>query len=66
MELLKAIADQTGGTVAPTVEQLFARNGDESRHSLPLWPWLALAGLLAYLADVFLRRAPWAWRRFGS
>jgi Ca-activated chloride channel family protein len=66
MGLLKAIAEQTGGKVAPTVEELFARNGDQSRHSYPLWPWLALAGLLAYLLDVFLRRAPWAWRRLGS
>jgi uncharacterized membrane protein len=66
MALLEALAEQTGGKVAPTVAEVFARNGDESRRSHALWPWLALAGLIAYLADVFLRRAPWAWRRLGS
>jgi len=66
MDLLRTIAEQTGGKVAPSVQELFAREGDASRQSHALWPWLALAGLLAYLLDVFLRRSPWAWRRFGS
>ncbi len=66
MGLLKALAEQTGGKVAPEAAELFARNGDDSRRSHALWPWLGLAALLAYLADVFVRRAPWAWKRLGS
>lgn len=66
MELLRALAEQTGGKVAPDIAEVFARNGDESRTSRALWPWLALLGLLFYLTDIAVRRAPWAWRRLGS
>jgi Ca-activated chloride channel family protein len=66
MELLRALAEQTGGKVAPDIADVFARNGDESRTSLALWPWLALLGLLFYLADLAVRRTPWVWRRLGS
>jgi len=66
MDLLRTLAEQTGGKVAPSVEEVFARSGDASRDSRALWPWLALAALLAYLLDLFVRRAPWAWRRLGS
>lgn len=66
MDLLRTLAEQTGGKVAPEVQEVFARHGDQSRRAVMLWPWLALAALMAYLADIFLRRAPWAWRRFGS
>lgn len=66
MELLRTLAEQTGGKVAPAIADVFARQGDESRQSQPLWPWLALLGLLFYLGDIFVRRAPWAWRRLGS
>jgi hypothetical protein len=66
VELLKTLAEQTGGKLAPEIAEVFARQGDESRQSRPLWPWLALLGLLFYLADIAVRRSPWAWRRFGS
>lgn len=66
MDLLRALAEQTGGKVAPEMGEVFARNGDESLTSRALWPWLALLGLLFYLGDLTVRRAPWAWRRLGS
>jgi hypothetical protein len=66
LALLEALARESGGKVAPEIGEVFARQGDESRTSRALWPWFALAGLLFYLLDIFVRRAPWAWRRFGS
>ncbi|HEY5930775.1 MAG TPA: hypothetical protein VIU02_10750, partial [Burkholderiales bacterium] len=66
MDLLRTLAEQTGGKVAPDIADVFARNGDESRTSLALWPWLALLGLLFYVADLAVRRTPWVWRRLGS
>ena len=66
MDLLRTLAEQTGGKVAPDIGEVFARNGDESRRSRTLWPWLALLGLMFYLADLTVRRVPWAWRRLGS
>jgi uncharacterized membrane protein len=66
MDLLRTLAEQTGGKIAPDIGDVFARHGDESRTSRALWPWLALLGLLFYLLDIAVRHAPWAWRRFGS
>ena len=66
MDLLRTLAEQTGGKVAPDIGEVFAGNGDASRRSLALWPWLALLGLLFFLADLTVRRAPWVWRRLGS
>lgn len=64
--LLAAIAEETGGRVGADTEAVFAAQGDRGQRSHPLWPWLAAAALLAFLLDIFLRRAPFAWRRFGS
>jgi hypothetical protein len=54
--LLQALTQQTGGKVAPATEEIFASGRDRGREQRPLWPWLALAALLFYLADVALRR----------
>jgi Ca-activated chloride channel homolog len=64
--LLRTLAEQTGGKVAPEIAEIFDAQGDASRESRPLWPWLAVLGLLCYLADIAVRRSPWAWRRLGS
>ncbi len=63
--LLKTIADETGGKMAPSIEEIFEAQGDLGQRSSPLWPWLALAALFAFLADILLRRSPYAWHRLG-
>jgi Mg-chelatase subunit ChlD/CheY-like chemotaxis protein len=60
--LLQAIAGQTGGRYAPKPDEVFAAMGDGVKVSRALWPWLALAALLLWLADLALRRAPWGRR----
>jgi len=64
LELLSSVSAQTGGKLAPSVEEIFADQGDESRDRIPLWPWLAAAALACYLFDLALRRLPWARRWF--
>ncbi len=64
LELLSSVSAQTGGKLAPSVEEIFAHQGDESRDRIPLWPWLAAAALACYLLDLALRRLPWARRWF--
>lgn len=66
LELLEALARATGGKVAPAVAEIFARQGDESRTTKPLWPWLALLALVFYLLDIAVRRSPLAWRLLES
>jgi Ca-activated chloride channel family protein len=66
LDLLGTIADETGGKVRPSIEEIFDTQGDTGQRSTPLWPWLALAALIAYLMDILLRRLPYAWRRLGS
>jgi hypothetical protein len=45
---------------------VFAQNGDYSRVSRTLWPWLAVLALLLYLLDIAVRRAALAWRWLGD
>jgi uncharacterized membrane protein len=59
IELLQALAQQTGGKVAPTVAEIFADRGDRGTSRTALWPWLAAVALIAYLCDIAVRRAPW-------
>lgn len=66
MELLSTLAEETGGKLAPSIAEVFAGNGDESRVSRTLWPWLAALALLFYLLDIAARRAPLAWRWLDS
>jgi uncharacterized protein YegL len=65
LELLKTIAQETGGRYAPDARDVFADLGDASERHTPLWPWLAGLALLCYLLEIFLRRAPIAWRVLG-
>jgi uncharacterized membrane protein len=64
--LLEALAARTGGKLTPRVDEIFEPRGDSARQSRALWPWLAAMALALYLADIFARRAPLAWRRLGS
>jgi hypothetical protein len=56
--LLKALAEQTGGQVAPSVDDVFAARGEQASVPRALWPWCAGAALLLYLADLAVRRVP--------
>ena len=59
MVLLRALAEETGGKLAPSITEIFAAQGDLGRTRQPLWPWLAAIALLFYLCDIAVRRAPW-------
>lgn len=65
LELLRALAEATGGKLAPSIAEVFAQSGDHSRVSRTLWPWLAVLAMLLYLLDIAVRRAPLAWRWLG-
>jgi Ca-activated chloride channel family protein len=62
IELLSALARATGGKVAPSVADVFAQQGDESKTTKTLWPWFAVLALIFYLLDIAARRSPLAWR----
>ena len=55
-----ALATATGGQVWDTQFPNTIALGDarKSITGTPLWPWLALCALLAFLADIFWRRLP--------
>ncbi|MFB3787520.1 MAG: VWA domain-containing protein [bacterium] len=56
-EFLKSLAAVSGGKYNPTADELF-QVSDEEQITIrtPLWPWLIMAALLLFLADVALRR----------
>ena len=66
IELLSALAQATGGKVAPSIAEVFAQQGDESRTKMALWPWFAAVALIFYLLDIAVRRSPLAWRWLDS
>ena len=66
LEMLKLISLETGGAMSPSISEIFDPGDDRGQRSPPLWPWLSLVALFAYLMDVLLRRLPYAWRRLGS
>jgi hypothetical protein len=66
LELLRTLAEETGGKLAPSIAEVFAHNGDHSRVSRTLWPWLAVLALLLSLLDIAVRRAALAWRWLGD
>jgi uncharacterized membrane protein len=66
LELLRTLAEETGGKLAPSIAEVFAHNGDHSRVSRTLWPWLAVLALLLYVLDIAVRRAALAWRWLGD
>jgi len=66
IELLSALARATGGKVAPSITEVFAQQGDESRTTKTLWPYFAALALIFYLLDIAVRRTPVAWRWLES
>jgi len=58
LDLLQAVAAQTGGKVGASVAEIFDPQGDHGVSRKPLWPWFAAAALVLYLLDILARRAP--------
>lgn len=56
VDLLKAIARDTGGVFDPRPADVFADRGDRATVTTPLWPWLAALAALLWLVDLGLRR----------
>ena len=56
VELLQAVAHDTGGLFAPSTENVFEDDGVSTVRSIALWPYLAALALALYLLDLLLRR----------
>ena len=66
-ELLREVADATGGLFGATPEQILLRSRDPALRPLPLWPYLLSLTLVFLLVDIALRRIDWAdFRRNSS
>ena len=63
LPLLRALSEQTGGSLAPGEEEIFRPRGDGGVEHLPLWPLFAAAALVLFLCDILVRRVPWSGRR---
>ncbi len=55
-DLLRRVADATGGVFRPEPASVFAPDGRSVPRITPLWPYLLVAALLLFVADVALRR----------
>jgi uncharacterized membrane protein len=64
LELLQAIAQQTGGKLGAGVSEIFDPQDDRGASRTSLWPWLAAAALVLYLLDILVRRAGFVRRLF--
>jgi uncharacterized membrane protein len=53
---LRAIAEATGGAWTPSAATLREMSGASSTARRALWPWLVIAALVLWLADILLRR----------
>ena len=54
--LMKKIAEVSGGKYCPTVKELFANNDRVAQNVIPLWPYLLITALCLFLVDVLFRR----------
>ena len=55
-DLLRSLARVSGGQFRPEPEAVFADLGRTAPRTTPLWPYLVMAALGLFLADVALRR----------
>ncbi|MAT16424.1 MAG: chloride channel protein [Planctomyces sp.] len=55
-ELLKSLAEMSGGKYDPTAEEIFENESRTTGRPTPLWPYLLAAALVLFLVDVALRR----------
>lgn len=59
-DLLRRIAESSGGRFEPTPAELTAEDDRSARRRVALWPYLLIAGLLLFVVDVALRRIDFA------
>ena len=65
-DLLKAIADVSGGTIRPEANAVFtARESESATARTPLWPWLLSLAAILFVVDVAFRRLDLS-RVFGN
>lgn len=62
--LLKRVAEVSGGKANITADQVFAPEARIAMRPTPLWPWLVTAAVLLLVLDVALRRIDLS-QRFG-
>lgn len=55
-ELLRSIANVSGGKYQPKPDEVFAATQRTAQRPTPLWPWLVTAAAIVLVADVALRR----------
>lgn len=56
-EFLTEMATATGGKLSPTLDEIMAVSPEEAvRVRTQIWPWLLIAALLLFVADVAVRR----------
>ena len=53
---LKQLASVSGGQYEASLSEIMKPDDRKAREPLPLWPWLLIAGLCVFIADVALRR----------
>jgi len=54
--LMKKVAEVSGGKYCPTVNDLYARSDRVAQNVIPLWPFLLITALCLFLLDVLFRR----------
>ncbi|HWH47809.1 MAG TPA: VWA domain-containing protein [Burkholderiales bacterium] len=59
LELLRVIAEATGGSFAPKTADIFTKPRDGGTLAKPVWQYFALAALFLFLLDILVRRASW-------
>ena len=55
-DLMKKVAEVSGGKYCPTVKDLVASRDRVAQNVIPLWPYLLMGALSLFLVDVLLRR----------
>ncbi len=55
-ELMQRVASASGGKFKPAAADIFDVGARTAQRATPLWPYLLMAALVAFLADVALRR----------
>lgn len=54
--LMKKVAEVSGGKYCPTATDLYAKSDRVAQNVIPLWPYLLITALCLFLLDVLFRR----------